>query len=246
MNITPEITEILKRGSFEGNVFKLPPGQLDRKTYESVNRVLLEGGGKWNRSFGGHVFKKDPREILGVALDSGSIVSTKKITQAFFTPPQVVEEMLSLAWIQSGNTVLEPSAGIGNIAIPAANLGADVTCVEIDSDSLDQLRTNQGLRVIAGDFLEMKFQQFDAVLMNPPFTKDQDIKHVLHAWKFVKPGGLLIAITSLGWTFGETKIKRSFAEFVDTHCEARINLDPGTFKESGTNVATILIKLQKP
>ena len=30
--------------------------------------------------------------------------------------------------------------------------------------------------------------QFDAVVMNPPFEKQADIDHVLHAYKMLKPG----------------------------------------------------------
>ena len=46
------------------------------------------------------------------------------------------------------------------------------------------------------DFLECNgdLGTFDRIVMNPPFTNGDDIKHIMHALKMLKPGGRLVAI----------------------------------------------------
>ena len=55
-SISPKAKEILSAGMIVGNNFHLPPGQLDRKLYTAVNKVLADFGGKWNRKLQVHVF----------------------------------------------------------------------------------------------------------------------------------------------------------------------------------------------
>ena len=71
--------------------------------------------------------------------------------------------------------------------------------------------------------------------MNPPFTKGQDIKHVNHALQFLKPGGKLVAIMA-----GNDKSK-----WFDSleWCYEIEDVPAGAFKESGTNVATIIVTI---
>jgi 16S rRNA G1207 methylase RsmC len=36
------------------------------------------------------------------------------------------------------------------------------------------------------DFLKFKDMHFDKIIMNPPFSKNQDIKHILHAYSLLE------------------------------------------------------------
>jgi hypothetical protein len=47
--ISESVLAILDGAKIENNIVKLTCGQLDRKTYEAVNKVLVDLGGKWNR-----------------------------------------------------------------------------------------------------------------------------------------------------------------------------------------------------
>ena len=94
-----------------------------------------------------------------------------------------------------GKTVLEPSAGKGNIAIEAKNNGAIVKCIELMDDNYNHLKTLFD-DVTKMDFLEYNESKFDVILMNPPFFKQNDIKHVLHAIDLLNNGGTLVAIMS--------------------------------------------------
>src|SRR3546814_3629081 len=54
----------------------------------------------------------------------------------------------------------------------------------------------------------------DAVVMNPPFEKGQDVAHVLHAWRSLKTGGTLVAIMGAGVTFRQGKPYAPFRDWL--------------------------------
>jgi type I restriction-modification system DNA methylase subunit len=80
------------------------------------------------------------------------------------------------------------------------------------------------------------------VLMNPPFDKKRsDIHHVLHALKFLKPGGRLVAIMPSGVTFREDALTRDFRGIVEARGGHIEELPDRSFKQSGTMVNTVLV-----
>jgi ParB family transcriptional regulator, chromosome partitioning protein len=87
---------------------------------------------------------------------------------------------------------------------------------------------------------------FDRVIANPPFEKQADIDHVLHAWAHLKPGGRLVSVMSAGVTFREDRKTRAFRDFLNEH-GALVETNPeGAFKESGTGVSTVLVAITRP
>lgn len=182
----------------------------------------------------------------------------------FQTPHPVVSQMLDLAgWLDKGMTVLEPSAGTGDIAEEISERWPDaiIDCVEVvprlaDILDLKAKRYPVQWRVILGDFLEMHpddTHQYDRIIMNPPFENGQDMAHVMHAYKFLKPGGILVAIMANSWTFRNDRKFMEFRNWLDDEagCSAddRIELPSGTFAQPGTitktNVATTMIRIIK-
>lgn len=90
------------------------------------------------------------------------------------------------------------------------------------------------VEVRCADFLQCNgdLGTFDRIVMNPPFGNADDIKHIEHARTMLKPGGRLVAICAAG--------PRQRAAFETTASEW-IDLDPGTFEESGTSVSTAIV-----
>ena len=237
--LTPDVTSLLERSEISGNVLKLPPEQLERKLYESVNKALANAGGKWNRCAQGFVFPKSPAEALGLMLETGVSRSKKKDTQAFYTPKDLAARVAELAEIR-GHVVFEPSAGHGALALAAIAAGASlVDCVELDPESCEVLRELPcSLLVRMGDFMSIPpKERFDRIVMNPPFTKRQDVKHLEHALMFLADGGILVAILSANANYLPHVEGKSY----EVH-----QVPAGAFKESGTNVATIILKVTKP
>lgn len=265
VKVPDDVRAVLARATVHGFVLKLPE-ELERDLYVKTDKVLKAAGGKWNRGRGGHVFAADPRPALGLAL-AGALVDEKKTRQAFFTPEpaarQVARHLIDCMGGQV-RKVLEPSAGEGALALALRALAPeiDVTCVEIDPGACAKLHA-LGFYVTEIDFLKCSAYAttarttatgglkgvlgiFDAVLMNPPFTGGQDIEHVLHAWPFVKPGGVLVAIVAPSWKTRQGAKWERFRALQEQHGDDEFELPAGTFAESGTNVTTHVIVWRRP
>lgn len=112
---------------------------------------------------------------------------------ATITPDWLADDMVALADIRDGMTVLEPSAGTGQIvrAIHRRTSGK-VTAVELNARAVSCLRDENCHRVIKGDFLKTGFgDPFDRVVMNPPMDA---VAHVMRAASELERGGRLIAL----------------------------------------------------
>jgi predicted RNA methylase len=144
-------------------------------------------------------------------------------------------------------TILEPSAGKGDLASPLTAAGHKVTCVEIQAALAAELDQQGHARVVRGDFFDMTpadLGQFDRVVMNPPFDAQRDIDHVNHAVQLLAPGGVLVAIMSAGVEFRENRKAVVFREMIAGLRGRIIDLPPGSFRASGTLVNTVLVTLR--
>lgn len=254
MKISNEVLEVFKGCIVKGNNVALPSGQLPRPLYVAVNKVLECLGGKWNKTAKAHIFADDPNEILTLAVTTGEVMDAKKEFQFFETPARVIQKMIELAEIRDDMDILEPSAGKG--AIIEGILKYRETCTiyyaELQKENVTHIREtfDEEAICIEFDFVKVAPAQlmikFDRVIMNPPFTRGQDIAHVEHAYNFLKPGGILVAITSPGWTFRQDNKFADFRNWLTREVKSiTIDLPAGTFKESGTMIATKLIVIHK-
>jgi protein-L-isoaspartate O-methyltransferase len=176
-------------------------------------------------------------------LKNGGGVQVVTAPQLFPTPADLAARMVAIADIQDDDDVLEPSAGTGAILAIFARggRGGNTVAVELNSQLAAILNeTYQYVRVLCADFLAWGPEYggpFDKVLMNPPFSCADDIKHILHAAKMLKPGGRIVAICANG-PRQRDKLKPMASYWED--------LPPDTFKESGTNVNAALLAIDNP
>jgi hypothetical protein len=234
---------ILSRVTVTGNEIFLTCGTLDRKQYQAVNEVLENIGGKWNRKSKSHVFPEDPTDRLESVLLRGEIVPPKKYGY-FPTPPELAMRVVNEAEVDFRHAVLEPSAGQGGIA-DCLPKDCELDCVELLPENAAVLEKKM-YNVRCCDFLAIvPITRYDRVVMNPPFEKQQDIDHVLHAWKFLKPGGRLVSIMSAGVLFRENRKTVEFQEMICAYGNIE-RLPENSFKESGTGVNTVLVVMDKP
>jgi len=159
------------------------------------------------------------------------------VPQLFPTPHDIAAEMIQAADIEEGHTILEPSAGAGNLlrAIPCGR----VTAVEINYGLADKLRTDYPHATVKqADFLACNgdLGTFDRIVMNPPFENGADIKHIKHAFGMLKAGGTLVALCANGPRQNNTL--RPMAE------EWRV-LPEGSFKAAGTGVNVAMLIIHK-
>lgn len=236
--LCPVVTDILSRSEITDTLLILPDEQLERKLYEKVAKAIKLAGGKWKTHKKGFLFDKDPRQKLGLALETGVVIDEKKLNQAFYTPQEIAESVAIDADV-NGKRVLEPSAGVGALAYACLDAGAEhIDAYEINPECISDL-SGTDITTIICDFLEEEPEDegnlYERIVMNPPFSKGQDAKHIIHAMKWLSDGGHLYAIV-----LDQEHPKLDHLEY-----ERMDTFPSGAFKESGTMVATQLIRIIK-
>lgn len=168
----------------------------------------------------------------------------------FPTPSEVVDRMIELAEIGEYDSILEPSAGEGAIL---SELGRrrKTTAVEYSQKRYEYLqnRFRDLFQLVNDDFLKWNkdyTEKFDVVLMNPPFSSSRiEIKHFLHAFRMVRPGGKIVCILPEGHFFKSDSKAKLFLDFLEQNGYISEKLERGTFSESGTEIATRIVKVQR-
>lgn len=123
------------------------------------------------------------------------------------TPSKLAGKMLSCVDWNGVFSILEPSAGKGDLADAVSRFVTShrnsrrisfnendtyIDCIERDSDLAALLR-GKGLHVVHDDFLTFRsFKQYDLCIMNPPF--DNGDEHLLHALSLMERGGQIVCL----------------------------------------------------
>tara|TARA_R110000796_G_scaffold58413_5_gene134964 strand:+ start:43208 stop:44443 length:1236 start_codon:yes stop_codon:yes gene_type:complete len=239
------IETAIKGCTVEDNLIRLPDGQLDPKTFKEVKKQLENIGGKWNTSAQGFKFDVEPTDLLN-KLKGGDKINLKQDFQFFETPDELIKEMISKANIQPTDTVLEPSAGKGAIVKHLTPLAKKVDMCEFMPSNKAYLEQVLNYDVIGSDFLALDIRlKYNKIVANPPFSKNQDITHVMKMYDHLKEGGKLVAITSTSWVTGNQKKQVEFRSFLDSIGAIQTLVEKGTFKNTGTNVASMMLELVK-
>lgn len=139
---------------------------------------------------------------------------TRRAKRTFYPTPESLAEELTAGYDwKTVQSVLEPSAGKGDLARKAgyrmyqkrmgyapydersrkeAITSTDIDCIEIDP-TLRAILEGQGFRVVHNDFLTFETQKrYDLILMNPPF--DHGAEHLLKALELQSHGGKIACI----------------------------------------------------
>lgn len=157
-----------------------------------------------------------------------------------FTPPELAKKLVALAGVRKDSRVLEPEAGIGNIADAAKEVTDHVDCIERMTDFCEILKLKKH-NVIGNDLLTAETAPiYDAVVMNPPFS--EECEHIKRAFDFLRPGGSLVAVcsSSIQW-----KSTRKYEQFRDWLSEHTHSIDECGAKFEMTGVHTVVLVVDK-
>lgn len=191
---------------------------------------------------------RDPLAEKMVALKRKLVGNRNAFIDFFPTPESHAADLVALAGIEPGMTVLEPSAGHGMLAEAARAAGAKVDAVELAGD-LREILQAKGFGLVGSDFMATTpAQSYDAVVMNPPFSGDMDVDHVRHAYDHLKPGGRLVAIVSATAGDRQNNKNKAFREWFDGLGGSEQAMPEGSFKASlnPTDVRTKIFVIDKP
>jgi hypothetical protein len=168
--------------------------------------------------------------------------AVSKDLQFYWSPKKVIETALDEAGIYSPRysgdrqyayRVLEPSCGDGRILDELRARGCDAFGIEVHAGRAAEARA-KGHSVLTANFLEQPARaDFDFVIMNPPFYGRHYVKHVNHAMKFLKPGGILVSILPASAYYDHKELTGQWRD-----------LPQGSFSEAGTNVPTGILKMR--
>lgn len=195
-------------------------------TLLDINRALAE--------FYGDVL---PDDVDEKPTERRASTAVSKDLQYYPTPVKVVDEVLDGLGNLKGKRVLEPQCGCGRFLDGLSKRGAKANGIEVDSGRAAISRA-KGHTVLLANFLNtepLEWADFDEVVMNPPFHGKGYARHVLHALKFLKPGGRLTAILPATARYDHGLLDGRWQD-----------LSVGSFSESGTNINVTIFTIYKP
>nr|DAP58747.1 MAG TPA: Type I restriction enzyme Methylase [Caudoviricetes sp.] len=242
------VEEILRHCTLENNVLKLPQVQFNKKSYAEAKKWIEEAGGSWmGGKVQGFTFPFNAERVFNI-LHEGKRCNLQQDFQFFATPPEVADWLVMLAGgVHDDEKVLEPSAGTGAIidAIHRSCPDVIVDCYELMPENKEILSKKDNIRILGDDFTKCDVAQYDKIIANPPFSKNQDIRHVRRMYECLNPGGVLAAITGPHWEFGSESECKDFRQWLDDNGGKKFEIEEGAFLESGTGTKTIAIVINK-
>jgi hypothetical protein len=180
-------------------------------------------------------------------------------TKDFYpTPYDLIEKMLSTVNFYMVKSILEPSAGKGDIvdAIKKAtdpkfrwdhDFHLDIDCIEVNPD-LRHILKGKGYRVVHDDFLTFDtMKEYDLIIMNPPFSNG--CKHLTKALQMQEiSGGAIICLLNAETLRNPCTNERLALIHKLEEYHAEIQYLPGAFSdaERKTDVEIALIKVNVP
>lgn len=166
----------------------------------------------------------------------------------FPSPKSVVNLIIDRAQLKEGLSVVDTSAGTGAI-LDGVKERFGITGAAYEKNySLNEILNLKEYCSVQGDSLEyVPGTKFDRVLINPPFEHQQDIDHIKHGFEhFLKSGGRLVAVCWPGIFTSSTRKAADFRDWLSALGGEVEKLPAESFRESGTNVDTMLICIDKP
>lgn len=187
--------------------------------------------------------------------------------QQFSTPPALAYMVNWAANIQPGETVIEPSAGIGGIAVFAHTSGAKVIVNELDPRRAAVLKALDIADVSLTENAEHlnalltprinkdEFSRPTAVVMNPPFSHGANTstastfigaKHVESALELLEDGGRLVAIVGEGMAADKPRFRLWWDKIRQTYnVRANISISGNEYRKYGTTFGNQILVIDK-
>lgn len=175
------------------------------------------------------------------------------------TPATLIDKMLEGVDFNMVQTVLEPSAGKGDLAEGINRVFKEKTNSrwnkrELDMDTIElepelqMILKGKGFRVVHNDFLEYStYKYYDLIISNPPFS--QGAKHLLKMIEMQERvgGGIICLLNAETIKNPYTAERKVLARKLEDH-KATITYEVGAFTQAErvTDVETAIVKIFIP
>lgn len=170
------------------------------------------------------------------------------------TPEHIIDKMLFGLDVLFLDSVLEPSAGSGNIVDALKKKEKsyrerkpiDIDCIEQD-DNLQKILKGKGYRLVYNDFLSYEtMKEYDLIIMNPPFS--DGCKHLLKALELQeRNGGSVVCLLNAETIKNAYTNDRKYLIQKLTEYDAKIEFIQNAFidaeRKTGVEIALIKVKL---
>ena len=174
------------------------------------------------------------------------------------TPKHLIDKMLSGLDLTMIKTILEPSAGKGDIIEALkqkegsttrhyTKISFDIDCIEIDQN-LQHILKGKNYRIVHNDFLTYDtMKEYNLIVMNPPFSNG--CKHLLKAIEMQeRNGGAVVCLLNAETLKNSCTNERLDLQRKLTEYDAKIEFIQDAFQdaERKTAVEIALVKVQLP
>lgn len=157
----------------------------------------------------------------------------------FTSSKELLNILMNYADIQPNDKVLEPSAGIGNIADKIKEYTNNIDVCEYGYSYAELLKL-KGYNVLENDFLKLdKYNTYDKVIANPPFSDEQN--HIRHMYNMLKNDGRLVTICSPHWTFANDKQSQEFRNWLENLDYEVYDVPEKSFEFTNVNCKILII-----
>lgn len=247
---------ILSECRLDGNLLFLPNVRIPSDQYQKVKIAIIGIGGVWNTRCQAFYFDADPSLLLERVINGERInldAAFKKKTQYFSTTPEVFDEMYEYIQVSNDMRVLEPSAGEGficdslHVQFPLSRFDWKLDVCELYSPFQEKLR-GKGYNIVGENFLTIDRPQrgYHLVVANLPLSNGQDVLHFRKMYSVLAPGGRIVKVMSNSWRKSVDRESASLREWRGYYYHSIVDLSPGSFKRSGTNIGACLLIVDKP
>lgn len=182
--------------------------------------------------------------------------SQREGTDFYATPEPIGLKMTEMLNLRNGDSVLEPSAGDGRIAMWFPDF-SNSTIIEPSYTLFSKASARAGggnRKFVNSQFEDFNIvNKFDGIAMNPPFGSGgaMAMTHIEKAFGHLKENGRIVAIVPRGamdnklddFLYGQTA--QGKPKHADARLVASINLPNVAFEQSGTNVGTRIVVIDK-
>ena len=167
------------------------------------------------------------------------------------TPPNLIRKMISKVDFYQTKTILEPSAGGGNIVEYIREYGSttkhcQIHCIELDRN-LQSVLKGKNFQVIYDDFLKFESNfKYNLLILNPPFNQDEGCKHLLKAIEIQEQyGGQIVCLLNAMTLKNDYSVyRKDLANKLDKYnAEVEFIQDGFLDAERKTNVEVALINI---